>query len=186
MKVIDFRSSFTINITADDGGENNTCRTQLLAKCALKNEGSGQSGEYYLGKDCIGEYMYKERGIAQEPTSTVGVIFGEKESSLQKKFANHENDVIQTGEQGARKKGFAGTYAYSKELNFNLKEAEARPLKTSEEIIRATLECEPMIGRTLLSDEENNWRAVLEYPLYYMNVHPPEERFQVDVGPVLS
>ena len=185
MKVIDYRSSFTINITADEGGENNTCRTQLLAKCALTNDDSGQSEEYFLGKDCIGEYMYKDRGIAQEPTSTVGVIFGEKESSLLKKFANHESDVIQTGAQGARKKTFAGTYAYSKELNFKLKVTEGRPLKTSDEIIRSTLDCEPMVGRTMLSDEEGKWHAVLEYPLYYMNVHPPEGRFQVDVGPIV-
>ena len=185
MKVIDYRSSFTINITADEEGDNNTCRTQLLAKCALTNDESGQSGEYFLGKDCIGEYMYKERGIAQEQTANVGVIFGEKESSLFKKFANHESDVIQTGEQGVKKKTFAGTIAYSKELKFKLKEAEGRPLKTSEEIIRATLECEPMVGRTMLNDEEGSWHADLEYPLYYMNVHPPEGRFQVDLGPIL-
>lgn len=185
MKVIDYRSSFTINITADEEGENNTCRTQLLAKCALINEDSGQSGIYFLGKDCIGEYMYKERGIVQEPTSNVGVIFGEKESSLFKKFANHESDVIQTGAQGVRKKIFAGTIAYSKELNFKLKEVEARPLKTSEEIIHATLDCEPMVGRTILNNEEQKWHAVLEYPLYYMNVHSPEGRFQVDLGPIL-
>ena len=185
MKVIDYRSSFTINTSADEGGENNTCRTQVLAKCALTNDDSGQSGEYFLGKDCIGEYMYKERGIAQEPTANVGVIFGEKESLLFKKFANHESDIIQTGAQGARQKGFAGNYAYSKELNFKLKEVEARPLKSSDEIILATLDCEPMVGRTLLSDEEQKWHTVLEYPLYYMNVHPPEGRFQVDVGPIL-
>ncbi len=82
-------------------------------------------------------------------------------------------------------KKIAVTIAYSKELNFKLKEVEACPLKTSEEIIRTTLDCEPMVGRTILNNEEQKWHTVLEYPLYYMNVHPPEGRFQVDLGPIL-
>ena len=41
------------------------------------------------------------------------------------------------------------------------------------------------MGRTTLDDAEGGWQAVLEYPIPYMNVHPPEARFQVDVGPIL-
>ena len=42
-----------------------------------------------------------------------------------------------------------------------------------------------MVGRTTLDDPDCDWQAVLEYPIPYVNVHPPARRFQVDVGPIL-
>ena len=185
MQVIDYRSSFTINYSARDGNQNNICRTLILAKCALTNEQTGETGEYFLGKACIGEHMYMDIGIAQVPTSEVSVIFNESETSLQKKFANHEDDVIQSGPMGIRRKGFDGGYAYSTDLQFILPQSEARPLATPMEISRSTLAGEPMVGRTTLSDGGQGWSAVLEYPIVYMNLQPGHDRVQVDVGPVL-
>ena len=185
MEVLDYRSCFAINTSAKDGEEQNTCRTQLLARCVLTDKSSGQSEQFFLGKECIGEYMYQERGIAQVPTSEVCTIFGAQDSSLLKKFANHDNDVIQPGAMTVPRKGFDGSYANWTSLNFVLKEATARPLQNTDEIIAATLAGEPLVGRTTLDDAEGDWQAVLEYPIPYMNVHPPEDCFQVDVGPIL-
>ena len=163
----------------------NTCRAQINASCVLTDTAGGQSHELYLGKECIGEHMYKEIGIAQVPTSEVATIFGKSESSLLKKFANHDNDVVQSGAMDVRRKGFAGGYAYWTDLQFVLRSAQARPLQTVEEIISATLAGEAMVGRTALIDPERGWEAALEYPINYVNVHPPAGRFQVDVGPIL-
>ena len=185
MEILDYRSSFAINSSARNGEEKNTCRTQLLARCVLSGKDNGQTEQFYLGKECIGEHMYKEIGIAQVPTAEVATIFGRSESSLLKKFANHDNDVVQPGAMTVPRKGFDGSYANWTSLRFILKEATARPLQSADEIIRATLEGAPLVGRTTLDDAEGNWRAVLEYPIPYMNVHPPENRFQVDVGPIL-
>ena len=163
----------------------NTCRSQVLASCTLTDIETGTSWEYYLGKECIGEHMYKEIGIAQVPTSEVCVIFGRGESSLQKKFANHEDDVVQSGPTDVPRKGFAGGYAYWTDLQFGLTAVDARPLPGTEDITAATLAGEAIVGRTELSDPERGWKATLGYPVSYINVHPPEGRFQVDVGPVL-
>ena len=44
--------------------------------------------DFYLGKECIGEHCYDAaRGIAQEPTSEVCIIFCEGATALLKKFA---------------------------------------------------------------------------------------------------
>ena len=185
MEILDYRNSFAINSSARNGEEKNTCRTQLLARCVLTSKDSGHSEQFFLGKECIGEYMYQERGIAQVPTSEVCIIFSAGDSSLLKKFANHDNDVVQPGAMTVPRKGFDGSYANWTSLRFILKEAAARPLQTTDEIIRATLEGAPLVGRTTLDAPESNWQAVLEYPIPYMNVHPPENRFQVDVGPIL-
>lgn len=185
MEILDYRSCFAINSSARNGEEKNTCRTQLRARCALSSKSSGLTEQFFLGQECIGEYMYQERGIAQVPTSEVCIIFSEGDSSLIKKFANHDNDVTQPGAMTVPRKSFDGSYGNWTSLNFILKEAAAQPLQTADEIIRATLEGAPMVGRTTLDDPEGDWQAVLEYPIPYMNVHPPENRFQVDVGPIL-
>ena len=185
MEALDYRNSFVINTAAQDGVEMNTCRAQINASCVLTDTAAGQSHELYLGKECIGEHMYKEIGIAQVPTSEVATIFGRSESSLLKKFANHDSDVVQSGAMDVRRKGFAGGYSYWTDLQFILRSAQVRPLETVEEIIAATLAGEAMVGRTALIDPERGWEAALEYPINYVNVHPPAGRFQVDVGPIL-
>ena len=69
-EVLDYSRSFAINAAAVDGQEMNTCRTQLLARCSLPDD-AGTAREYYLGVECIGEYLYRDRGIAPVPTSEV-------------------------------------------------------------------------------------------------------------------
>ena len=185
MGYLDYRSCFAVNSSARDGIAKNTCRSQILARCSLTNKRSGETCDFFLGKECIGEYMYQEHGIAQVPTSEVCVIFSTGDSSLLKKFANHDHDVVQAGEMTVPRKGFDGGYAHWTSLRFILKDATVRLLQTTDEIIRATLEGDSLIGRTILGDVDCDWNAVLEYPVAYMNVHPPEGRFQVDVGPII-
>lgn len=181
-QILDYSRSFAVNTAAQDGVELNTCRTQLLARCCLVDQ-DGADREYFLGKECIGEYMYKE-DIAQVPTAEVCIIFSARDSSLLKKFADHETDVVQAGDMTVRRKGFDGTYSYWTSLQFQLKPRSARLLPTAEAVIEATLAGEPLVGRTTL-DTAQDGAVVLEYPIPYMNVHPPENRYQVDVGPVL-
>ena len=185
MNVLDYRNSHIITVAAQDGVEMNTCRTQVLASCALTDVNAGQTYEFHLGKECIGEYMYQEDSIAQVPTSEVGIIFSKGDSTLWKKFANHDHDVAQSGPWDVRRKGFAGNYAYWTDLQYILKSAEARPLTTSDDITASTMAGEAMVGRTKFSDPEQGWKATLEYPVNYVNIHPPAGRFQVDVGPIL-
>jgi hypothetical protein len=151
----------------------------------LTNRQTGESFDYFLGKECIGEHMYLDIGIAQVPTSEVAVIFNRDETSLQKRFVSHEDDIVQSGPHGIKRKGFAGGYSNSTDLQFILKETEARPLTSPRQVSESMLAGEPMVGRTTLDGNKSGWRAVLEYPLVYMNVHPSLEKFQIDVGPIL-
>lgn len=185
VQVLDYRNAFATSTAAVDGVEVNTCRAQILATCTLSHDQTGQSDVFYLGKECIGEHMYKDIGIVQDPTAEVCIIFNETESSSLKKFANHERDLVQPLAVNVALETFAGLNACWTDLRFTLPQAEARPLPTPDQIIHATLDGQPLVGRTTLTDPANGWRAVLEYPIAYMNVHPPEQRFQVDLGPVL-
>ena len=185
MKILDYRNCFTINHSAHNGVLKNICRTQLLAKCTLINRHTDESFDYFLGKECIGEHMYLDIGIAQVPTSEVAIIFNSEETSLQKKFANHDNDVVQSGAFAAKRKKFDGGYSYATDLQFILDEAEATSLSTPRAISEAMMAGAPMVGRTTLDGGDSGWSAILEYPLSYMNVQPDFEVVQVDMGPIL-
>lgn len=192
MELIDYSRSFAINTSAVDGAENNTCRTQLLARCCF-TDSDGVERNYFLGKECIGEYVYKEK-IAQIPTAEVCIIFSENDSSLLKKFVDHKNDVVQTGEMTVPRKCFDGSYANWTALRFHFTPKTARLLSSpdlyaeasahAEAIIEATLAGEPLVARTTIETPDDG-NVLLEYPIPYMNVHPPENRYQVDVGPIL-
>ena len=182
-QVRDYSRSFAVNTSARNGKELNTCRTQLLASCALLDE-ADNSREFFLGKECIGEYMYQESGIAQVPTSEVCTIFSSQDSSLLKKFANHAYDIVQAGEMTVARQGFDGSYANWTSLRFIQKWRTARLLSSIDAIIDATLAGETMVGRTIITTQ-NGREAVLAYPIPYMNVPPLDRRFQADVGPIL-
>ena len=185
MNILDYRNCFTLNHSARDGVAKNICRTQLLAKCTLSNRQTSETFDYFLGKECIGEHMYLDIGIGQVPTSEVAVIFNPSETSLQKKFVDHNDDVVQSSPFDAMRKGFDGGYSNATELQFILDEAEGTPLTAPQTISQAMMAGAPMVGRTTLEGGESGWSAALEYPLAYMNVQPDFEVFQVDMGPIL-
>lgn len=185
MEVLDYGRCFVFDTSAIDGVEKNTCRTQILSKVELSNVKTGEKEDFYLGIACIGEHMHMKTGMAQVPTSEVCVITNDKMHKLVKKFANDENGVIQVANNGDKHRLFDGRYAYATDIHFELKTVEAILLESNEEILKATLGSEVMVGRTTIWDEKREWQAVLEYPIVYMNVHRPTNRIQVDVGPIL-
>ena len=185
MDILDYHRCFAMNTSAREGVDGNTCRTQLLARCELFNQKTGETGEFFLGKECIGEHMYKDGGIVQVPTAEVCLIFCKDDWMLVKKFANHDGDVIQVGSAEDNPPDFDGKQSYWSDFRFHLARIAARRLTSKEDIISATLAFEPLVGRTTIFDSSRQWRAVLEYPVVYMNVHPPIKGFTLDVGPIL-
>lgn len=185
MDVLDYRSSFVINTSAVDGVDRNTCRTQIMARCVVDNRATGESGDFFLGKECIGETMYSDTGVAQVPTSEVSIVFSQGKSALNKKFADHRYDLSQVGGATVNRVGHNGESAYWTNLSFHLKNSQAYRLECRDDIVKATLDCKPMTGRTTLRDDDGQWHATIEYPIMYMNVHPPTGVFQVDAGPLL-
>ena len=185
MDVLDYRTCFVFSTSAIEGVEQNTCRTQILAQCDLANDETGFRATFYLGKACIGEHMYMEGGIAQIPTSEVCVVFSEGRNMLVKKFADHDNDLVQIGSLGDKHRLFDGRYAYGISQRVQLERVPSRLLASPDDIIQATLDAEPMVGRTTIRDEGSGWWPLIEFPVVYMNVHPPTRAYQVDVGPVL-
>ncbi|MCX6994187.1 MAG: hypothetical protein NT011_13740 [Kiritimatiellaeota bacterium] len=186
MKTHDFRNCYVFSTSGDESGVLlNTCRSQILSHCEIINQETGEQEEFFLAKECIGEHCYPEGGIAQIPTAEVCIIFTRGGFKLIKKFADHKTDIIQIKRLGEKAASFTGQQFHLKSLDFHLKLVEGYSLETRDEIIKSTLESDPIVARTTLWDAKKRWRAVIEYPVVYMNVHTQRRKFQIDVGPVL-
>lgn len=184
MNVYDFNRAFVFSTSATDGNDVNTCRSQIVCTCLLRDRASGETTRYVLGKDCIGEEMYVER-MAHVPTSHVWVMFSDDEFRLEKRFANHEHDVVQMGRIGDTTRTFRGRYVRYSGVRIELPTTEARKLESREEVAQEIWNSTVLVGRTTLEDEDAGQQAVLDYPLNYVNFHPATRQVQVDVGPLL-
>ncbi len=184
MKVYDFNHAFAFTTAALDGTDVNTCRSQILCACQLHNRATGETSRYVLGKECIGEEMYVER-MAHEPTSHVWVMLSDEEFRLDKRFANHEQDVVQLGKIGEKTRTFRGRYVSYSNVRIDLPVVEGRKLESQEEVAREISNSTLLVGRTTLEDNETGQQAVLDYPLNYVNFQPSTRRIQVDAGPLL-
>ena len=182
--VTDYRNTYILKTSAIDGRPTNICRTAALACCRLTDD-SGKTQTFYLGKACIGEHMYLDGGIAQVPSSEVCVIFGEQHDKLMKKFADHQDDVIQIAGLNEEVRLFDGRTAVWTDLRFEIKQVPATRLDDIGAVIRATEQCKPLVAQTVIEGAGGASRAVLEYPIPYMNFAPDGKAFQVDVGPIL-
>lgn len=67
-----------------------------------------------------------------------------------------------------------------------LKDAPSQRLNTVDEIVDVALSDSILIGRTTFWNSDRSWRAVLEYPIGYINCLPRISAFTVDVGPILA
>jgi len=184
-KVIDFRNSYIINSSEIDGQPCNTCRTQTLAACTLIDQASGREQAYYLGKACIGEHMYLDGDIAQQPTAEVSITFGQHQYKLQKKFADHRDDVIHIARPNDEIVLFDGRTAVWTDLQFAIRSDYATELDSLDAIISATEQLKPLVARTTIIGSAGTCGAELEYPIPYMNFKPDRSAMQLDVGPVL-
>jgi hypothetical protein len=184
MKVYDFNHAFAFTTAAIDGTDVNTCRSQILCACRLHNHVTGETSRYVLAKDCIGEELYVDR-MVHVPSSHVWVMYSEEEFRLEKRFANHEQDIVQMGKIGERTRTFSGRYVSYSDVRLDLPVAEGRRLESREEIAQEISKSTLLVGRTTLEDEGTGQQAVLDYPLNYVNFHPATRQIQVDVGPLL-
>lgn len=184
--IYDYRNCYILYTSACEGVERNNCRIKILSRCELTNEETGKNHEFFLAKACIGEHVYPEEGgIAQIPTSEACMIFTDRERKLVKRFASHDMDLVQIAGLQEETTTFSRLKVYVTDVRFSLPMAQARVLETRDDIIKATLAFEPIVGRTTIWDADRHWRATIEFPMIYINVLPRTKGFQPDVGPVL-
>jgi hypothetical protein len=170
---IDFASSFVTFFV--EHGEGNIARLQVDAACTLDLPG-GASAVYYLIAPCRAEDMYRGGQLFKLPNYEFAGIFGTHDFRILRFGWSSAGDSHEYGENRVR---FLDVRLDVRTL------AGATPLDTVEQIVEATLDNVPLVGRTEIVDDHTQRRAILEYPIRTMNVTRSPQRFQVDTGPLI-
>jgi len=154
----------------------NLARIDLDALIDVIDEGTGKTERYVLIAPCRTEWVYAENRLFQIPSSEYRNIYSlTEERSIRQSITD----------DGVRSKGHPVKDNF-RSLKIDIKTyRQTRLLKTPAEIVKATAENRPLVGRTELHEPGTKRRFVLEYPIRTMNFQPKTNSFQVDTGPVL-
>ncbi|CAN5487716.1 hypothetical protein BH09CHL1_BH09CHL1_32260 [soil metagenome] len=152
----------------------NSARILIDARCTLFDDANGTSLETYLIAPCRTEWMYRENDLIQIPSGEYRVIFSQ---DRQISVGKHIDEL-------SARSGSIPTSAFTS-LEFAIRPAPAAALDSDQAIVDATLALKPIVATTEIVNAERGLRAVLEYPIRTMNIHPERVRFQVDTGPIV-
>lgn len=185
MNVCDFSNSYvawTVPHNPNDHRQpghvpwGNSARIQLDARCEWVNERTGEKDEFFLITPCRTEWMYRSDTLFQTPNREYCAVWSRTE------FMGVGGGATDAGE-AKTVHTIQNTFT---EFRVALKTfPQTRVLENDEQIIQATLKDLPLVGRTEIWDEARQRRAMIEYPIKTMNIHPERKRFQVDTGPLL-
>ncbi len=154
----------------------NSARIQIDARCEIVNEKDEASEAFFLITPCRSEWMYRSDTLFQYPSGEYCAIWSETD------FMNVGHGLIDSGGKH--------TAALIKDrfTDFRLTIRtlpRSRSLVNSEQIIQATRDNYPLIGRTDIWDKTRDMRARIEYPIKTININNEHKLFQVDTGPLL-
>jgi len=170
MGIVDYTRSCIFFTTR---GRTNTARLTVEARCAL-SDAAGEIEEFYFFASCKAEDTYAERNLFRDPNYDFCGAFSERDFALIRTPASYESDP----------NTIAAIPEYFDEVQLMIRRDErAEPLAGVPEILAATLAGRPLIGQTEI-ELAGGGRALLEYPIKTMNVHPETGMFQVDTGPL--
>jgi hypothetical protein len=169
MRVGDYSRSFVTFVLPV-----NTARLQIEARCVLSLPGAAEQ-EFALFASCKSEVCYVERQLFQDPNYDFSGMFSDTRYRLERIHADAAAEKFDAGPIASR----------FDDVMWEVEAAEVvRPLTDKEAVIEATLRGEIIVARNEMVDEASGARAVIEYPVKTMNVHPETGTFQVDTGPV--
>lgn len=153
----------------------NSARIQIDARCELIDEKSGAREEFVLIVPCRAEWMYQEENLFQIPSREYRGIWSRT------RHISMGKGMIYEGE----KRKSAPTKDTFTSLHFTVRSfPSVMVLQTDEAVVEATLKELPLVAQTEIWDVQRQMRAVIEYPVKTMNIHPERKRFQVDTGPL--
>ncbi len=179
---LDFSRSF---VTFTTPGRTNSARIQVEAVCDMAG------GErYLLVASCKAENTYAEEDLFKQPNYDFCAIFGSGSKS-----GGEPTDycIVRAGlPLTACWRDYGRCAEGVEETSIDLVEADARLCGTAREVVEATLDNLPLVGRTEMLDEAGETVAHLQYPIKTMNVNDAEHSpsgdwcYQVDTGPIAA
>ena len=187
MKIIDFSKSYMSWF--GNGEMRSISRILLDGVCTLINS-QGEKEVFYLIAPCRSEHTHSDEQLIVMPNYDFRCIFGSKEYKI---FRNHwvsnpdyldDPGLDTTGGRILEESGLHNTKWDDVKLDINYFD-NTKELTNKQSIVDSTLNNSILVGRTELTNDKTQQKAILEYPIKTMNIIPSVPRFQVDTGPML-
>jgi len=169
MNVYDYGRSFVTFVTH---GRRNNARLQVESVCRLHDEQTGKTTDYVFYASCKSEYTFAEKDLFIEDNYDFCGIFSQEEFVI---FRTHSTHTDGFRQEGLWRDKF-------EDVKFDLVQVEGEVLDTNREIVQASLDCVPLIGRVEI--EGGSLKVLLEFPIKTMNANDIEDIYQVDTGPL--
>ena len=169
MQVLDYNRSFVAFVTA---GRGNNARLQVEAQCAISS--GGRTSTYLFFASCKSEDTFAPQNLFFRDNYDFCGIFSEEEYAIFRTKSTHHQGWK---EQGRWRDRFEAVHQH-------LVRVEGRMLGEPAQIVRASLDNLPLVGRVEIASADQAAQAVLEFPIKTMNANDIETKYQVDTGPL--
>ena len=170
--VCDYSRSYVTFVTH---GRGNLARLQVESRCLLYDAAGKLLEEFFQYASCKSEDTHGSGVLFLDPNYDFSGVFSKDSYVIFR--ARAPKDDRPYHERGKVADRF-------EDLLFQIEEAaEVRLLESGPQMVEATLQGLPLVGRTEIEDGKGR-RALIEYPIKTMNVNEEEQIFQVDTGPL--
>ncbi len=169
MQVLDYSRSFVTFVTK---GRGNCARLQIESQCAIT--AGGHTSIYLFFASCKSENTFAPKNLfSADNYDFCGIFSAEEYAIFRTKSVHHAG----WKEQGLWADRF-------EDVHQHLVRVEGRELATPAEMVRASLDNVPLVGRVELASADGSCSAALEFPIKTMNANDIETIYQVDTGPL--
>lgn len=176
MQCIDYGRSYVCTT-----GPSNAPRFWIESRCRIIDEESGGQVDFYQCGSCKSECTFAERDLLQADNYDFLPVFGEDGSTVVFRRKAYLNSAYATI-GGPQDPPWTG---WGRPLFRTVPAAPALLLDTGEKVVRATMDCLPIVSQTEVWNAETHMRAIIECPVKTMNIHEETCTYQVDTGPAV-
>jgi len=169
MDVLDYGRSF---VTFTTPGRGNNARLQIESITSIADARTGETQDYFFYASCKSEDTFAKKDLFYADNYDFCGIFSTEEYAIFRTQATHHAAFR---EEGLWRDRF-------EDVSWHLRYAQARALETSEQIVRASLAGDLLIGR--VEWKEGPLSIRLEFPIKTMNANDEHMLWQVDTGPL--
>ena len=183
---VDLRKKQPITVSQKPPFDVNNARMPIEAICRITPAKSGKAVEYVLSAACKSEQVNVPRGVWHEPNADMCMIASDEHFMVVKSWDRNNKGVKlfppTLGDQPERQVG-RNADAFDS-LKIHVKQADARELKTTDEIVAAGLGGERIVSQTEYT-APGGARVLMEYPVKVCNYSEVNRYYQTDTGPIL-
>ncbi len=151
-------------------------RFNLVSKCDIRNDATGDVTELFVSSPCRSEYTIASRNLFQVPSDEFRFAFSRERSVQIAKRPSAETEEVNS-------RRLSDHYQdYSIDIrHFD----DAEEITTARDIVEATLANDMMNARCTYRDAERGLTVSIDYPVNLINLNVADDEFQVCTGPVI-